>query len=146
MNFLSVGFVLCAMNFNLGCEMNYGVRLAGALFMLAGLAEADSVSEGFKAFRGRVMGIAGISAGGLAVTLLLRFGVIPEKLRHPLSHAVLPQRGPGRGVCVDRPAAMGQDGSLARQCQDFHRGFKHLIPPVLRPGRRDRNFPGAILP
>lgn len=84
MNFLSVGFVLCAMNFNLGWEMNYGVRLAGALFMLAGLAEADSVSEGFKAFRGRVMGIAGISAGGLAVTLLLRFGVIPEKLRHPL--------------------------------------------------------------
>ena len=84
MNFLSVGFVLCAMNFNLGWEMNYGVRLAGALFMLAGLAEADSVSEGFKAFRGRVMGIAGIAAGGLAVTLLLRFGVIPDKLRHPL--------------------------------------------------------------
>ncbi len=84
MNFLSVGFVLCTMNFNMGWELNYIVRLVGALFMLAGLTEADSVSQGFKAFRSRVIAITGISAGGLGFTLMLRFQLLPEALRHPV--------------------------------------------------------------
>lgn len=84
MNFLSVGFVLCALNFNMGWELNYGVRLIGALFMLAGLAEADSVSRGFSAFRQRCFLLTGISAAGLAVTLLLRYGVIPKGAENAL--------------------------------------------------------------
>lgn len=84
MNFLSVGFVLCALNFNMGWELDYGVRLVGALFVLSGLAEADTASDGFKRFKPHCLALLVISAGGLAATLLLRFGALPKAAENPL--------------------------------------------------------------
>ena len=81
MNFISVGIVLCALNFNLSWELHYAVKLVGVLFMLAGLREADTVTEGFSRFRREVLAVGAAAAAGLAGLLLCR-------LTHPPAVAV----------------------------------------------------------
>lgn len=76
MNFFSVGFVLCALNFNLGWELNYALRIVGTLFMLSGIEEADSVSEGFADSRPLVAAGGAVSVLGTAVALMIRFGAL----------------------------------------------------------------------
>lgn len=78
MNFFSVGFVLCALNFNLGWELNYVLRIVGTVFMLNGIKEADSVSEGFYRSRPLVAAAGVVSVLGMGIALMIRFNALTE--------------------------------------------------------------------
>lgn len=76
MNFFNVGFVLLSLHLNFDMELNYILKIAGVIFMLAGIKETNSVSKGFDAVRGQVWLVAALSFGGLAGSLLARFGIL----------------------------------------------------------------------
>ncbi|SDA14534.1 hypothetical protein SAMN02910447_00858 [Ruminococcus sp. YE71] len=81
MNFFTIGFVFCSMNFNIGYPANYIVRVVGALFMLGGISETrvSEDSSGFGKFRGDVLLTLGCSVIGTVLTFLTWHRVIPEK-------------------------------------------------------------------
>ncbi len=81
MNFFTIGFILCSLNFNVGYPANYIVKLVGALFMLGGIKET-AVSEdsfGFDKYRSDVLISLFLASAGTLLTLLSGFGIIPEK-------------------------------------------------------------------
>ena len=81
MNFFTIGFIFCSMNFNIGYPVNYILRVAGALFMLGGISETkvSEDSSGFDRFKPEVLLTLGCAAAGTVLTLLTGFKVIPEK-------------------------------------------------------------------
>lgn len=80
MNFFTIGFVICGLNFNIGYALNYAIRLAGLLFMLGGIKETEAVDKsfGFSKFRPAVYISAAAAAMGLAAALAARFLDIAE--------------------------------------------------------------------
>lgn len=80
MNFFTIGFVICGLNFNIGYTLNYAIRLVGLLFMLGGIKETEAVDKsfGFSRFRPAVYVSAAAAAAGLAATLTARFCDIAE--------------------------------------------------------------------
>ena len=87
MNFFNIGFVLCAFCLNMGMELNYVTRIVGVLFMLGGIRELDSFfgEPRFAKHRSAEIGIALLAAGGLAQTLMTRFGIIGAAAGNTLS-------------------------------------------------------------
>ena len=89
MDFLSVGIVLCALNFPFGWELNYILRLVGAVFTACGIHEL-SLYYGDSRLAGHKKGVwitLLLSAAGLAQALFARFGMISEDTGNILSTA-----------------------------------------------------------
>lgn len=87
MNFFNIGFVLCAFCLNVGMELNYLTRMIGVLFMLGGIRELDSFfgEPRFAKHRPLQFVLMLLAAGGLAQTLLTRFGIISADVGNILS-------------------------------------------------------------
>lgn len=77
MDFFNVGFVLCALNFKFGTELNFALRLIGTGFMLGGLREMALYygEDRLGRHRGGVIAVGLLSAAGLAEALCARFGI-----------------------------------------------------------------------
>ncbi len=76
MNFFNVGIVLCSIDLSVSTWLNYTLKLVGALFMLAGIREAQTVSEGFDKYSGGALLSLALSVVGLAASLLTDFSVL----------------------------------------------------------------------
>ena len=80
MNFFTIGFIFCSLNFNVGHPLNYIVRILGTVFMLGGIKETlvSEDSFGFDAFRTDVLVTLVCAVSGTAASLLLGFELIPK--------------------------------------------------------------------
>lgn len=82
MNFFTIGFIFCSLNFNIGHPINYITRLIGVFFMLGGIKETlvSEDSFGFESFRTDVLITLVCALLGTAASLLMGFELIPQKV------------------------------------------------------------------
>lgn len=71
MNFFTIGFLLANLQLDLGLWVGYVIKLAGALFMLGGIAEMALVDESVTKLRLHAIGFAVLCAGSAAAVKLL---------------------------------------------------------------------------
>lgn len=71
MNFFTVGFLLANLQLDLGLWVGYVIKLAGALFMLGGIAEMSLVDDSVKKLRPLDLLLAVLCAGSAAAVSLL---------------------------------------------------------------------------
>ena len=71
MNFFTVGFLLANLQLDLGLWAGYAIKLAGTLFMLAGIVEMALVNESVTKLRLPAVGTAVLCGGSAAAVKLL---------------------------------------------------------------------------